>query len=191
LQITAPLTKMLGPVRNAAGTQIYLYRLPGDNPAAWVANGIVRGTDTQAEATVLDPGFSPTRAAIVDTSAHVETVEPAKLVAAPPIPVSISRYDPGAISVKLGSPAPNGSALVVSENFFPGWTATADAKPAQVVRADFNLIGVILPAGANAVELTFADPAYRTGKMVTFIALAIAVVLLIAGAFTQRQTTTA
>jgi hypothetical protein len=178
-------------VRNAAGTQIYLYRLPGDNPAAWVANGIVRGTDTQAEATVLDPGFSPTRAAIVDTSAHVETVEPAKLVAAPPTPVTISRYDPGAISVKLGSPAPNGSALVVSENFFPGWTATADGKPAQVVRADFNLIGVILPAGANAVELTFADPAYRTGKMVTFIALAIALVLLIAGVFTQRQTTTA
>ena len=190
LQLTAPLTKMLGPIRNAAGTTVYLYRLPGDNPAAWVANGIVRGTDAQAEATILDPGFSPTRAAIVDTAAHVETVDPSKLVAAAPTPVTISRYDPGAISVKLTSPAPDGSALVVSENFFPGWTASVGGKPAPVVRADFNLIGVILPPGATAVDLTFADPAYRTGKMITFIALAIALLLLVGGAFAQRQATT-
>ena len=190
LKLTQPLTKLVGPVRNAAGTIVYLYRLPGDNPAAWVANGIVRGTDAQAEATVLDPGFSPTRAAIVDSSARVEAVDPAKLGTAAPTPVTIGRYDPGAIAVKLTSPAPAGSALIVSENFFPGWTATVDGKAAQVVRADFNLIGVILPAGANAVELKFADPAYRTGKMVTFIALAIALLLLMSGAFTQRQSTT-
>jgi hypothetical protein len=187
LQLTAPLTKMLGPVRNAAGTIVYLYRLPGDNPAAWVANGIVRGTDEQAQATVLDPGFNPTRATIVDTSAHVETVDPAKLVAGPAIPVTIGRYDAGAISLKLASPAPAGSALVVAENYFPGWTASVDGKAAAVVRADFNLIGVILPAGANAVDLTFADPAYRSGKMVTFVALAIALLVLIGGVFAQRQ----
>ena len=190
LKLTQPLTKLVGPVRNAAGTIVYLYRLPGDNPAAWVANGIVRGTDAQAEATVLDPGFSPTRAAIVDSSARVEAVDPAKLGTAAPTPVTIGRYDPGAITVKLTSPAPAGSALIVSENFFPGWTATVDGKAAQVVRADFNLIGVILPTGANAVELSFADPAYRTGKMVTFIALAIALLLLMSGAFTQRQSAT-
>jgi hypothetical protein len=168
---------------------VYLYRLPGDNPAAWVANGIVLGTDAQAQATILEPGFSPTRAAIVDSSAHVQTVDPAKLVAAPPTPVTVSRYDAGAISVKLASPASAGSALIVSENYFPGWTASVGGKPAQVVRADFNLIGVILPAGANAVDLTFADPAYRSGRLVTFIALAIALLLLIGGAVTQRRST--
>ena len=189
LKIDGAFTKLVGPVRNAAGSMVYLYRLPGDNPAAWVANGIVLGTDAQAQATILEPGFSPTRAAIVDSSAHVQTVDPAKLVAAPPTPVTVSRYDAGAISVKLASPASAGSALIVSENYFPGWTASVGGKPAQVVRADFNLIGVILPAGANAVDLTFADPAYRSGRLVTFIALAIALLLLIGGAVTQRRST--
>jgi hypothetical protein len=187
LHLTESPTKVVGPVRNAAGSTVYLYRLPGDNPAAWVAGALVRGTDDQAAATVLDPGFSPTRAAIVDSSAHVETVDPAKLTTVAPTAVTVNRYDAGAISLKLGSPAPAGSALVVSENYFPGWTARVDGKPAPVVRADYNLIGVVLPTGANAVELTFADPAYRTGRIVTLIALAIGLVLLIAGALTQHQ----
>ena len=129
---------------------MYLYRIPGDNPAAWVAPAMVRGTDEQAAATVLDPGFSPARAAIVDTSAQVPTVDPTKLPPLSAIPLTIDRYDAGRISVKLSSPPSAGSSLVVSENYFPGWTAEVDGKPATVVRADYNLIGVALPAGARA-----------------------------------------
>ena len=31
------LKQLLGPVKNSAGSTVYLYRLPGDNPPAWVA----------------------------------------------------------------------------------------------------------------------------------------------------------
>lgn len=182
LHIDAPIVKLVGPVRNAAGSTIYLYRLPGDNPAAWIASGMVRGTDDQAMATVLDPGFSPARAAIVDTSARVETVDPARLPAPTTTAITFDRYDAGRISLKLASPPPAGSALVVSENYFPGWRAEVDGKPATVVRANFNLIGVALPAGAHVVDLHFEDPAYKTGRLVTFIALALALALLVAGA---------
>jgi hypothetical protein len=185
--LTAPITRILGPVRNAAGSTVYLYRLPGENPAAWVAPAMVRGTDEQAAATVLDPGFTPTRAAIVDTSAHVATVDPAKLPAASTTPLTVSRYDAGAITLTLGSPPSDGSALVVSENYFPGWTALVDGKAAPVVRADYNLIGVVLPKGARNVELHFADPAYGTGKLVTFVAIGIAAVLLLFGVFVDRR----
>jgi len=186
LHLTAPLTKVVGPVRNAAGTIVYLYRLPGDNPAAWVVPGMVRGTDEQAIATVLDAGFSATRAAIVDTSVAVQTVDPTKLPAPTNIPVSIERYDAGRISMKLASASAAGSALVVSENYYPGWSAQVDGKAAPVVRADYNLIAIALPAGAREIELRFDDPAYRKGMRVTFIAAAFAVLVLVGGLFTSR-----
>ena len=190
LKLSAPLAKILGPVRNAAGSTVYLYRIPGDNPAAWVVPAMVRGTDDQAAATVLDPGFSPGRAAIVDTTAQVPVVDPTKLPAPTAIPLTIDRYEAGRISVKLSSAPPAGSSLVVSENYFPGWTADVDGKPAPVVRADYNLIGVALPAGARAVELHFADPAYQTGKLVTLVAIVVGIVWLLAGAVAQRREVT-
>ena len=39
-----------------------------------------------------------------------------------------------------------------------------------------------MPAGARTVDLQFEDPAYKTGRLVTFIALALALALLVAGA---------
>ena len=184
---SAPATKIMGPIRNAAGSMVYLYRLPGDNPAAWVASAIVKGTDEQALATVLDPRFDQTRAAIVDTGAKVQGVQPT--TAPPPsgVQTRVTRFEPGSIDVQLDKPAPAGSALVVSENFYPGWSAAADGKPASVARTNFNLIGVELPAGAKEVRLRFADADYATGKVVTLAAIVVALVLLIGGVVMERR----
>ena len=66
----------------------------------------------------------------------------------------VTRYDPGHIAVELSAPAPAGSALVVSENYFPGWTASVDGHaPAPAVRTDYTFLGVPLPAGATKVLL--------------------------------------
>jgi uncharacterized membrane protein YfhO len=63
---------------------------------------------------------------------------------------------------------------MVSENYYPGWSATVDGKPATIGRADMTLIGVELPAGARNVSLRFASPPYETGKKVTLAALLLA-----------------
>jgi len=64
----------------------------------------------------------------------------------------------------------------VSENYYPGWTATADGKAAIIGRADMTLIGVELPAGARKIELRFASAPFETGKTVTLAALLLALV---------------
>ena len=74
-------------------------------------------------------------------------------------------------------------------SYFPGWTASVDGRSTPVYRADFNLIGVPLPAGARSVELTFHDAAVSTGKVVTLTALLLAVVALAAGLVTDRRRT--
>jgi hypothetical protein len=187
LQWTASPQKVLGPITNRAGSTIYLYRLPGDNPAAWVANALVKGTDDQALATVMDSRFEPTRVAIVDTGAAVPVVS---LDAVPPpatTRATVTRFDAGRINVRLDGPVASGNAIVVSENYFPGWRATIDGRDATVTRANYNLMAVPLVDGAREVQLWFIDEAYLTGKWVTLVALVAAALLAALGAFADRR----
>ncbi len=171
--------RLVGPVTDAAGSTVYLYRLPGDNPAAWVTPVSVKAADAQTLATVLDARFDPARAAIFDTSAHEVSVQPvATLPAALGIRAAATRYDPGHLAFTLSAPAPAGSAIVVSENYFPGWVATVDGRPATVGRADYTLIGVPLAAGATRIELVFRSSVVALGGGVTLAAAAAALVWL-------------
>ena len=188
-QLNVPgFTKVLGPVKNASGSTVYLYRVPGDNPAAVVANAIVKGTDDQALATVLDARFDARRAAIVDTAERLQTPQLTGIPEPSSVQAKTTRYDSGAINVELTGPVQNsGSMLVVSENFYPGWKATVDGKQVDAVRANYNLIGVPLPAGARAIELRFRDPSYDTGKVVTLAAILASLALVVAGALMERR----
>ena len=187
LRWPTPSRRVVGPVRNAAGSTIYLYELPGDNRAAWVASVMVKGADDQALATVLDARFDPTRAAIVDTGAAVQAAQPTTVPPPSAVQARVTRLEPGDIEVQLDKPAAAGSALVVSENFFPGWSASVDGKTAQTVRANYNLIGVPLSAGARQVTLRFRDPVYGAGKTITFLAVALALLSVGAGFFAERR----
>jgi uncharacterized membrane protein YfhO len=89
--------------------------------------------------------------------------------------------------VELDTPAPAGSALMVSENYYPGWTATVDGKPGAVHRADLSLMGVPLPAGATRVELSFASASFERGKLITLVAIGFAFLAIGAGVVLQRR----
>jgi hypothetical protein len=149
---------------------------------------MAKAGDEATVATVLDPRFDPLRVAVIDSAAAV-SVAPLQALPQPlGITTKVARYDPGHIAIDLGAPAPAGSALVVSENYYPGWQARVnDREPAPVVRADYTFIGVPLPAGATRVTLDFHDPAYGTGKAVTFVAVLLALIGIAAGIVLDRR----
>jgi len=181
-------TLVAGPARNAVGSMQYLYRLPGDLPPAWVTPLSVKAPDENVLATVLDPRFDIGRVALFDTSAAVPTqVVPSQLPAPLDLRARVSSRQPGRINVALDRPAPAGSALVVSENYYPGWTARVDGTLAPVGRVDFTLIGVPLPAGAQQVELQFTSPRYERGKAITLAAFGLSLVLAGAGVMVDRR----
>ena len=66
----------------------------------------------------------------------------------------------------------------MSENYYPGWSATVDGHPAQAGRADYTLIGVPLPTGATTIDLEFHDPALPLGEKITFGMLLVTVAWL-------------
>ncbi|MCU0648501.1 MAG: hypothetical protein MUF00_10930 [Gemmatimonadaceae bacterium] len=188
---TAPIEGakiVAGPARNAAGTMVYLYELPGQSHDAWVTPLSVKAPDAQVLATVQDPRFDVRQAALFAPDADVP-VGATPSTPPPPLdlPVTTVRPSPSAIDITLATPAPGGSALVVSENFYPGWVATIDGKPATVHRADYVLMGLALPAGARRVELRFESPTYVTGKRVTQAAVGAALLLLAWGLVSGRR----
>jgi hypothetical protein len=182
------VTKLVGPVRNSAGSTVYLYRLPGDNPPPWIAPAMAKAGDEATQGTILDPRYEPLRVAVIDSAASVD-VPPLKALPEPlGITPKVTRYDPGHIALEWSPAAPAGSALVVSENYFPGWTATVNGgQGAPVVRTDFTFIGVPLPAGATSVRLDFHDAAYQRGKVVSILAGLIALALVAAGTLMERR----
>jgi hypothetical protein len=181
-------TRVKGPVVNAAGDTAYLYRFNADNRYSWLTPVAVKAPDDQVLATILNPRFDVRRAALFDTSANV-TVSPGVQTLPPPLTVgtSVRHYEPGKVQIDLSAPAPQGSSLVVSENYYPGWKATVDGKAARIGRADYTLIGVELPQGARSIELVFTSPSYERGKTITWVAIAIGVLMLGAGIWRDRR----
>ncbi len=177
-----------GPVKDSYGEDTYVYKMDPATPFAWVAPLIVKAPDESVLATVRNVRFDVTRAALFEPNAPVtEAAKVDTLPSATGINVHVDSYAPGKISMTLDRPAPAGSALIAAENYYPGWKATADGKSAEIGRAQYALIGVQLPAGATKIELSFNEVAYEQGKVVTFIAIGLTVMLLGWGLLTGRR----
>ncbi len=179
--------RRVGPVTNASGNQVWLYELDEPNPAAWVAPLIAEAAPDAIRATVMDASFDVRRAALFDSSVAVQGATVS--VAPQPLstPVHVTYPSPRQILVELGEPAPEGAALVVSENWYPGWSASIDGRAGTVARADYTLLGVPLPAGARRIELFFDDPVYARGKLITTVALLLTVAMIVGGIVMERR----
>ncbi len=182
--------KLAGPTTNAAGSTVFLHRLPGENPYAWVVPLRVTADDESTLATILDPRFDLTRAALFASDAGVDA-RPADQVSELPerlaVQARVTSYAPGAVSLSLDGTVPEGAALVVSENYYPGWRARVDGQEATVGRVDYVLSGVALPAGAKQVELRFENDKNATGRLITLLALLIAAGWMVVGVVQERR----
>lgn len=177
----------VGPVRNALGSTAYVYEFLENNPPAWVTPSYVEAPPDAIYNTVLDPRFDMDRAALFDSTEAVQGAALRELPEPLAIRASVERPDPEAIVVRLDGPAPAGSALVVSENWYPGWTAVVDGRETPTARVNYAFIGVPLAEGAREIRLTFADPAYATGKVITLAALVVCLAIALAGIVMERR----
>lgn len=65
----------------------------------------------------------------------------------------VLRYEPNEVEIEATT---NGSALlVVSELWYPGWRASVDGKPAELLRANGVLRAVAVPRGTHRVEMRY------------------------------------
>lgn len=67
--------------------------------------------------------------------------------------------------------------VVFSEIWYPGWNATLDGKPLELIRADWTLRAAILPEGRHEVVMRFEPESYRKGHDIS-LASSITLILL-------------
>ena len=89
-------------------------------------------------------------------------------------PVSILSYSENEIVLAASAEKPG--YLVLSEVWYPGWRATVNGVAAPVLRANYTLRALPVPAGELAIRLWYAPDSWRRG-----LALFGVGVLLLAG----------
>jgi uncharacterized membrane protein YfhO len=71
--------------------------------------------------------------------------------------------------VKTVSAAP--AILVLSENHYPGWRAYVDGQSIDVMRVDYNLRGVAVPAGSHLVKFVYQPKSVLVGLAISLLTL--------------------
>jgi uncharacterized membrane protein YfhO len=85
--------------------------------------------------------------------------EPAGLKPAPeaaPGEATIASYQPKDIVLKTKSAA--AGVLLLNDRWHPDWQVTVDGQPSALLRANFIMRGVAVPAGEHTVEYRFNPP---------------------------------
>lgn len=181
---------VLGPARTTQGRTAYLYEADTIPPYARVATAAVKVDSSGIIPTLLDPRLEFDRLVLLDPS---QPINPLPVTEMPPpssAKATVTAWEPGKMTVAISqsaAPVTPPGYLVVSENWFPGWRATVDGAPVDVLRGDQSLITVPLTPGAREVDLVFTSPAYRRGKVISFVAL-LGVAGLIAAPVAARWT---
>jgi hypothetical protein len=183
----AALTKVAGPVASHGGQQVFVYRFEDAQPFASLVPIAVKTPEDQMIPTLVDPRFDGRRFVLVPPDALVGVSAPLGVPEVISDAVTSEMPREGQYRFTLAAPAPRDAFLSVSENFYPDWHATVDGQPALVVRAQFSLMAVPVPAGARAVELTFRSDAYRRGRVVTFTLLGLLTLLLLVDGVTRLR----
>jgi hypothetical protein len=68
--------------------------------------------------------------------------------------------------------------LVLSDNDYPGWQATIDDKPAEILRTNYTMRAVRVPAGRHMVSFSFAPKSFTMSIYISLVAWVIVLALL-------------
>lgn len=171
----------------AFGTTAALYER--DSTVSWarVVPAAAKAPDAQIPATVTDERFPVNGAVLLSDSATTSLPAAAAPFAPSASTATVSDWRAGAMTVTV-QPAPTApTMLVVAENWYPDWQATVNGKAATVTRVDHALLGVELPAGASQITLAFDSPTYAKGKLISLVALLVALTMWVAPLVVARR----
>ncbi len=101
----------------------------------------------------------------------------------------IVTYGPN--DVRVHTSADGDAWLVLSDTYYPGWTATVDGQPASVLRGDVLFRVVPVPAGEHDVDLRFEPSSVKIGLGISLACLVcVLLTFAIAGKLARRRRTT-
>ncbi len=158
-------------------------RNPGALGSAWLVKSISFVKDAKAEMRALD-NFNPKESAIVQESFK------------PSVPFMPQWDSAGTIQlvkndndiVTYSFNASTNQFAVFSEVYYDrGWKAFVDGKETPIVKVNYVLRGLSVPAGKHNIEFRFEPSSYKTGKQLTGISQLLILGILITGIFLEYR----
>lgn len=148
--------------------------MPAANGPAWFVNE-VRTVNSPTEELAAIKSTNTKTTAIVDGSKF-------KLATAPQTDssasIALSNYQPNKLTYESNGAA-DGLA-VFSEIYYPkGWTATIDGKEVEILRANYVLRALQIPAGKHTIVFEFKPAPYYIGNKVTMASSWLVLLILV------------
>jgi hypothetical protein len=168
---------------------IRLLENPAALPRAWLvprARPVPDGPHTWrrmtlAQRELLAPRFDPRREVLITETPPVGIPPPDGPEDPIQRPVRFVEYSPQRI--RMETDAPHAAWLVLSDTWYPGWTASVDGREVPVRRANLSGRAVHVPAGRHAIEFVFVPVRFRQGLLL----FSTGMVLLLGGILIRRR----
>jgi hypothetical protein len=153
------------------GGDASVFKIAGDTPRAWVvheAEGVTNAAAALRRFTT--PSFD---------YRHRMVVEPGQGVGGSGR--TVTRGSGAGVAASRTELTPNGTAfsvrsdtagwLVMADMYAPGWQVTVNGHEAKLLRADYALRAVAIPAGHSQVRLRYRPPGVALGLVITGLTL--------------------
>lgn len=171
--------------KRVLSSDIKLYENQAVLPRAFVVQEALVVTDDiygteDALNLMRDVNFDPAKTVVLSSDIERSMHEPSNATAA------ITEYT--AERVEIGVNAESGAYLVLTDAYYPGWAATINGQPAEIIRANVMFRAVQIPAGESTVTFAY-QPGWMPGALIVGAVawLILIIVIVYASAFTRYQ----
>jgi hypothetical protein len=179
--------RLLADVPTPEGVKANLLERTEPAPWARVVPAAIKVDTSQMIPTLVNPRMDYGRLVLLTPDVRLSPSPVTSMPEPSRSRATVATWSPGRMSITL-DPAPDSTSyLVVAENWYPDWHATVDGAPVQVVRGDWALITVPIPAGARRVELWFQSPGYAAGRAISIASVGVTLALLLLPALLRRR----
>jgi hypothetical protein len=144
-----------------------VFENPRAFPRVWAVHGALEVADArEARAMLSDPKF--------DARHNVFEIgqQPPPLQSCDGDDVWMPHHEPNAVTIRAALPCRG--MVILTDTWFPGWTASVDGHAVKIEKAYGAFRGVVLPAGDHTIEMKYRPWSVYLGAAMTAVAAFIA-----------------
>ena len=153
-----------------SGGEIEISPVADTAPRIYMATDIrYASTVSEAVAALKQPSFTPGQSVLVENEA-------ARLTSAGG---TATLHEESSTYLHIEAEATDAALLVVTDTYYPGWTATIDGRETPILAANISQRAVVLPAGTHDVVFRYAPKSLVWGGALSVAALMFTVFLAV------------
>ncbi len=178
------------PVLNMLNTKYLIYNpnaAPLMNPhamgSAWLVNGVVTAQNADEALKLIGETDLHQKAVVEATFADAIGALGNDSISGS---ITLAQYAPNRLVYKVTSGQTQ--LAVFSEIYYPaGWKAFVDGKESEILRANYLLRALVVPAGNHEIEFRFEPASFRYGQIISIVGSLLIVGLVLLFMFIKRK----